>query len=457
MSTTIFPVEWTLTFQNTGDKETPILEDVQALDLSLTRPAQGEFVLHGIKGDFCTADSFEPYHVELRPNTVKECAPPKHSGKSCDGPDGWPYYNLQTPEGGLILAIGWPGQWSSSFARDSGQGLRLRAGQQRTHLVLKPGEQIRTPLVAMVFWRGADVARSQNLWRRWYLAHTLPRTNGQPQTPVAQIQVSATDDNVAYVERFLQAGIRPDVCWRDAAWYPKDGPHQDKNAWLNTGTWEPDPARYPNGFRPFSDGVHALGMQFLLWFEPERVGDPNSWLAKNHPEWLLPTGSKVGVIFNEGNPEALAWLIDHIDGMVRKQGLDWYREDMNGGGPLPAWRTHDAENRQGITENLYVQGHLKLWDELRRRHPHLRIDSCASGGRRNDLETMRRAVPLLRSDFQFPGMAGVVEGNQAHTYGLSSWLPFQGTGVYTYESYSFAFLSVVVRHGPLTPENMAAR
>jgi alpha-galactosidase len=53
---------------------------------------------------------------------------------------------------------------------------------------------------------------------------------------------------------------------------------------------------------------------------------------------------------------------------------------------------------------------------------------------------MRRAVPLLRSDFQFVDMPGVVEGNQGHTYGLSAWLPFQGTascGSDPYEARSF--------------------
>ena len=139
-------------------------------------------------------------------------------------------------------------------------------------------------------------------------------------------------------------------------------------------------------------------MQFLLWFEPERVGDPNSWLGKNHPEWLMP-GNSAGDVLNLGDPAALKWLIEHIDGMVKSQGLDWYREDLNGGNYGTAWRKHDAPDRQGITENLYVQGHLAFWDELRRRNPNLRIDSCASGGRRNDLETMRRAVPLLRSDW----------------------------------------------------------
>jgi len=144
--------------------------------------------------------------------------------------------------------------------------------------------------------------------------------------------------------------------------------------------------------------------------------------------------------------------------MIKSQGIDWYREDMNGNGPLPAWRNNDATNRQGITENFYVQGHLAFWDALKSRNPNLRIDSCASGGRRNDLETMRRAVPLVRSDFQFEWQPGVVEGNQCHTYGLSFWLPFQGTGCYLYDTYSFrSFLLPLFGMGGLDASNQAAQ
>ena len=91
------------------------------------------------------------------------------------------------------------------------------------------------------------------------------------------------------------------------------------------------------------------------------------------------------------------------------------------------------DDRQGITEIRHVEGYLAYWDELRRRHPGLLIDSCASGGRRNDLETLRRAVPLLRSDFQGPqnpSSAEMMVGNQGHTYGLSFWVPYYGTGVF---------------------------
>jgi alpha-galactosidase len=444
-----FPVvEWTVWLKNTGTADTPIIENIQGLDVRFEREGSGEFVLHGVRGDSCVAESFRPFALTLGPDAVKRCSPPvageKVSGKSSDGPDGWPYWNLQRPGGGVILAVGWPGQWEATFARDHERGLRVKAGQQLTHLVLKPGEEIRTPSITLLFWQGDDVVRAQNLWRSWYLAHVLPRIGGQPQSPILTVHGDGSLDSWSKVQAFLDAGIKPDVFWRDAGgsktWYPSDGgPYEGEKIWLNTGTWEIDRAKYPQGFKRFSDKVRANGMQFMLWFEPERVGHPNSWLARNHPDWLLP-GNSAGDVLNLGNPDALKWLIEHFDGMVKSQGLDWYREDLNGANYGTAWRKHDAPDRQGITENLYVQGHLAFWDELRRRNPHLRVDSCASGGRRNDLETMRRAVPLLRSDWTVASNNDKPlhrEGIQAQTYGLSSWLPWNGAGVpFRHDSYS---------------------
>lgn len=442
-----FPiVEWTLWLKNIGTADTAMIEGIQGLDWKLPAELDQKFRLHGIRGDTCAAESFKPWTRELKAGARAVFSPPAKggyaSGKSSDGPDGWPYWNLQTPEGGMILAVGWPGQWEAAFDRGANGALHLKAGQQLTHLVLKPGEEIRAPSITLLHWQGEDVVRAQNLWRSWYVAYVLPRIRGVPQPPTTQIQVGGGLHQWSSVQAYLDEGIKPDILWRDAGsdskstWYPSTGPR--KTEWLNTGTWEPDPVRYPQGFRPFSDKGRANGMQFLLWFEPERVGDPGSWLGKNHPEWLLP-GNSAGDVLNLGNPNALKWLTDHIDGMVKAEGLDWYREDLNGDGYGTAWRRADAQDRQGITENFHVQGHLAFWDELRRRNPDLRIDSCASGGRRNDLETMRRSVPLLRSDWSVMDLKDKPlqrEGNQSQTYGLSSWLPWQGAGAHFTDTYS---------------------
>jgi alpha-galactosidase len=422
-----FPVaEWTVFFKNTGQADTAILENVQALDATLARGADGEFVLHGNKGDWCVPESYEPFTVSLIPKSVQRFAP--EGGRPTNGPKGWPYFNLQTPGGGMILAVGWPGQWACSFTRDDQRGLRIIAGQQLTHLLLKPGEEVRTPLVAVLFWQGTDTVRAQNLWRRWFMAHNLPRLNGPPPPPLLQMQCYRTfekggeQDLFDAVTEFNRAGIPFDLCWRDAGWYPCKG------SWPNTGTWELDAQRYPRGWRPFSDWLHQQNKKFIVWFEPERVGDRESWLARTHPDWIIG-----GSLLNLGHPDAWKWLVEHIDTMLVAQGIDYYRQDFNMD-PLGNWRGHDAPERRGITEIKHVMGYLAFWDELRRRHPGMLIDSCASGGRRNDLETLRRAVPLLRSDFQFG--EGATMPNQGHTYGISSWLPYYGSGCYFTDKYS---------------------
>jgi alpha-galactosidase len=319
------------------------------------------------------------------------------------------------------VVVGWPGQGAAEFARDSTTGLRVTAGQEKTHLKLRPGEEIRTPLMVLQFWRG-DWIRAQNLWRRWMLAHNLPRPGGR-LPPVQMAACSShqfgeminanTDSQKLFVDRYLEERLPLDYWWMDAGWYPCDG------SWPKTGTWEVDTNRFPGGLRPISDHARAKGVKTIVWFEPERV-HRGTWLAENHPGWIL--GGKEGGLLDLGNREALQWLTDHVDQLLTREGIDLYRQDFNMD-PLAHWQQHDTAERQGITENHHVTGYLAYWDELRRRHPDLLIDSCASGGRRNDLETLRRAVPLLRSDYIMEPV-----GNQGHTYGLSFWVPFQGTG-----------------------------
>jgi alpha-galactosidase len=414
--------EWTVWFRNTGANTTPILENIQGLDARFERGEGGEFVLHGIKGDSNTPDSYQPYEIPLPPGANHRFAP--KGGRASNG--AFPYYNLQSPGGGILLAIGWPGQWATSFTRDAANGVRIVAGQELTRLVLKPGETVRTPLIAMLFWEGSDRAKSQNLWRRWMIAHNLPRTaDGKPPVPIyifcsggffPGLKVSEAGER-QFIDVLSRERIPIDYWWMDAGWYPC-------NDWPQVGTWEPDVTRFPAGIKAVSDYVRARGLKLILWFEPERVTG-GSWIATKHPDWVLG-----GALLNLGNPEARTWLTDHVDRLIREQGIDLYRQDFNMD-PLDFWRKNDVPGRQGITENLHVQGYLAYWDELRRRHPGMLIDSCASGGRRNDLETMRRAVPLLRSDYQaFDGNPAYAAGNQGHTYGLSSWLPYYGHGVY---------------------------
>ncbi len=413
-----FPtVEWTLYFKNAGSEDSPILEDIQALDIQFERGDRGEFLLHHNRGSVANRGDYEPLETILKPDTNKRLS--AVGGRPTNG--NWSYFNLEWTERGVIIAVGWPGQWAAEFTRNGGKAVRVRAGQELTHFRLHPGEEVRSPLIVLQFYKG-DWIRGQNIWRRWMVRHNLPRPGGKlppPQLAASSSRqyaemINANEENQKmFIDRYLEEGIKLDYWWMDAGWYV------NKTGWPNTGTWEVDTKRFPHGLRAVSDYAHSKGIKIIVWFEPERVTG-GSWLAENHPGWIL--GARNGGLLNLGNADAWNWLTNHIDNLLTRQGIDLYRQDFNMD-PLGLWRANDSEERQGITEIRHVTGYLAYWDELRRRRPGLLIDSCASGGRRNDLETMRRAVPLWRSDYAYEPI-----GTQCHTYGISLWLPFYGTG-----------------------------
>lgn len=229
------------------------------------------------------------------------------------------------------------------------------------------------------------------------------------------------------IENVASHGVAANTWWIDAGWYISP-----TGQWVMTGTWDPDPARFPNGMKPIADAAHANGMKFLLWFEPERVM-PNTWLYNNHPEWLISPPSnfppELMYMYNDhfylldlSKPDALAWAKNKIGGMVSSYGVDIYRHDCNIY-PLWYWRKGEATDRQGMKEIRYICGLYDFWDTLMRDNPNLLIDNCASGGRRIDFEMQRRSLPLWRSDYCWDEPA-----TQCMTQGLSMWIPLTGVG-----------------------------
>jgi alpha-galactosidase len=423
-----FPtVEWTVYFKNGGTQRTPILEKIQALDTSFTGDVDAEPVIHHSEGSNVHATDFRPFAGTLLASTSQHFQ--SRGGRPTDGD--MPYFNLAWPDQGVIAVLGWPGQWAFQVARDASTGVRMTGGQEDTHFWLAPGEEVRTPLAVLQLWRG-DWLDGQNVWRSWMLAHNVPRIRGTLPPPqvatssghrTGMMQWATEENQKEYVRQAVAEGLPFDDWWMDAGWYPFT------RIWWQPDSWKADPARFDHGLRAVDDAVHAEGRKTIVWFEPERVVT-GSWLEKNHPEWLLGKKDEWQLLFL-GNPDALHWLIEEVSHRIESDKIDVYRQDFNFE-PLALWRAHDTPDRVGISEIQHVEGYLAFFDELRRRFPDLMIDTCASGGRRLDLETLRRAVPLWRSDF-----ISDATGMQMQTYGLSLWVPYFGTAIDSTDPYVF--------------------
>ena len=464
-----FPaVEWVLYFKNTGEVDTPILQDIQALEAVF--PSSGEYNIHSIYGSRHTAMDFAPVvePVSSGMSLFRGC----FGGRSSSG--GYrpsqlggccPFFNLEEvgENRGIMIAVGWTGQWLAAFEHETESTMRVKAGMELTHLKLLPGERIRTPRILLLFWEGSDPLIGNNLLRRFIVHHKLPRTNAEPiDIPIGAGTTfkhlpddcwlpgrggnnqTSEQNQREHAARCKELGI--EYYWLDAGWFESSRSHGAGKWYDGVGNWFVKKDGFPDGLKPLSNAVKEMGLKFILWFEPERVC-PGTQLWLEHPEWLLPqqnppeeqfssstlvhkflltrniSEARDSSVLNLGNKDALRWLTDHISKMITEYGIDVYRHDFNMD-PLPIWRYADADDRQGITEIHHIEGLYAFWDELLKRHPGLIIDNCSSGNRRIDIETMSRSTTLWRSDYCLEPI-----GTQCHTYGLNLYLPGHAGGL----------------------------
>lgn len=429
-------VEWVLHLANNGATDTAVIADILPLDVTIAVDKDTPCVLRHARGSDCKLEDFEPLESPLAPGATAELA--AYLGRSSNHT--LPFFNLVTGDRGVIGAIGWTGGWKAAFVRDGEGDVTLQAGMTQTHLRLHPGERIRSPRIALLFWEG-DVQRGHNVWRRFVLAHHSPRADGellQAPTSNAVWGQNLTANQLAKIQWLREHDLPIEVFWVDAGWHG-DAEFRDDSTvfnsdWArNVGNWWPNRTTYPEGLAPVGRAAREAGMGFLLWFEPERVF-AGTHFTREHPEWLLgPIGDNY--LLNLGLPEAREALTELVSGLIAEGGITCYRQDFNIDS-APFWEAADEPERMGMTEIRYIEGLYAYWDALLARHPGLLIDNCSSGGRRIDLEMMSRSIALWRSDFQcWPEFD--VTSQQTQTQGLAPWVPLYTGCCDRPETYAF--------------------
>lgn len=423
-------VEWVLNIRNSSTSaNTPVIEKLNVVDENILSRKTGKFILHHSNGTSGQKNDFIPFDDTLVCKKAFSLVPGDHGSSSNSA---FPFFNIELPDGcGVIAAIGWSGKWFADVEQQTDKFVSLKAGMLRTHFVLYPGEEVRTPSIALLFWK-SDRMTGHNNFRRFILAYHTRKINGQiARLPLSfgfeYGDVSPFDEYnsltdfyaIAIARRTKQFNIVPDVFWLDAGWYTGCG-----DWYSHAGNWTVEKERFPNGLKPVSDAIHSVGAKFMVWFEPERVYE-GTMIYNEHPEFLIKLPGKKSAEFNLGNEKARLWLTDYISNFIKEQGVDYYRQDHNFN-PQPYWQADEKPDRTGINEIRHIEGLYAYWDSLLVRFPNLIIDNCASGGNRLDLETVSRSSPLWRTDYKY----GEPDGQQCHTYGLNFYLPLHGTGVF---------------------------
>ncbi|MHB0998912.1 MAG: NPCBM/NEW2 domain-containing protein [Armatimonadota bacterium] len=439
-------VDWTLYLTNTGNADTPVIENLKAVDVTFDRGGvTSDAVLHllhgGMQWDRWPFDDFQPLDVPLAAGKKHEFGTPN----AFPSFQTMPFFNVGWAGGEVITAIGWTGRWGASVEHAADGSISIKAGMQGMHLKLHPGESIRSPRVMQLYCVGNDDFRSYNLFRQTMLKHIVPQIDGKPaELPITYAATFCNNFNQTTEEiqlSYINAikGLGFDQYWLDAYWI-KDGYPNGIGNWQIPVEKVPDPVRFPNGLKPVAKALREAGVGFTLWMGIETVM-PGTYINKEHPEWLL--GDKAGgTTLNLGNPEAREYMLKYIDSVIREYNVGCWFTDT---GPyVEHWATLDTDpDRKGMTEIRYVEGLYKLWDDVRKAHPGFLISNCCGGGLRIDLEMVSRSVLTFRTD----GAQTTINGwhdqtrstiqNQIINLGLNRYIPVAGQAQLGSDPYNF--------------------
>ena len=173
----------------------------------------------------------------------------------------------------------------------------------------------------------------------------------------------------------------------DDGWF---GRRNDDHSSL--GDWTDDLHKLPHGLSGLSDRIHALGMKFGLWVEPEMIS-PDSELCRAHPDWCVHAGayprteSRFQLVLDLTRGEVRDAVVESICAALTRGRVDYVKWDMNrditqaGSAALPP-------ERMGEFFHRYMLGLYDILSRVTARFPDVLFESCAGGGGRYDLGMM---------------------------------------------------------------------
>jgi alpha-galactosidase len=164
----------------------------------------------------------------------------------------------------------------------------------------------------------------------------------------------------------------------DDGWF-----HSRRDDRAGLGDWVIDPKVWPNGLSPIIKHINDKGIEFGLWFEGEMV-NPDSDLYRAHPEWILHEADRVPplwrnqLVLDLGQEGAFNHVLEQTSAVLAAHNIAYIKWDHNR-------VLVDAGHLGSAGVHRQTQAIYRLFAELKKRHPGLEIESCASGGARIDL------------------------------------------------------------------------
>ena len=265
---------------------------------------------------------------------------------------------------------------------------------------LAPGDTFHTPEAVTVFSdAGLDGMSTQ--FHRVCANHLVRGKFARAPRPILLNNWEATyfgfnEEKLLHIAR-TAADVGVEIFVLDDGWFG----HRDDDH-TSLGDWYVDTRKLPNGLRHLTDQVHAMGLKFGLWFEPEMVS-PKSDLYAAHPDWAIhipgrePVQQRQQLTLDLSREDVQEYVYNAVAAHLRQDGIDYVKWDMNrhfsniGSALLPADQQKELPHR-------YMLGLYRVLEKLTTEFPDVLFESCSSGGGRFDMGMLHYMPQTWTSD-----------------------------------------------------------
>ena len=251
---------------------------------------------------------------------------------------------------------------------------------------LEPGEQFQAPEVVCVY-SDEGLGKMTRTFHDLYRTHLIRSSYLHQTRPVLVNSWEAayfdfdTEQLLSLAKQSAELGI--EMLVMDDGWFGRRNSDEG-----SLGDWTVNEEKLKGGLKYLSDEVHALGMKFGIWFEPEMIS-PDSELYRRHPDWALQLKDRCGslcraqYVLDLSRPEVVDYVYECVAAVLRHARIDYVKWDMNrqltdiGSSYLPA-------ERQGELSHRHTLAVYELQERLTREFPELLLENCSGGGARFD-------------------------------------------------------------------------
>ena len=199
----------------------------------------------------------------------------------------------------------------------------------------------------------------------------------------------------------------------DDGWFrPNDG--------QGLGDWRTEKQSFPSGIQGLADKIHAMGLKFGLWLEPEMVNE-NSDLYRAHPEYALSTAktpliSRSQYILDLTRAEVVNLIADRISQELQGAKIDYIKWDFN----RYMGEAGSFVTPQGEVYHRQMLGAYKLLAILKERLGDVLFETCCGGGGRFDLGMLFYSPQIWTSDNTDPYARTFIQYGSSYAYPVST-------------------------------------